>query len=160
MKTSIDQQHSSRLAKPDRTQRFSKQLSQGSANFMTKTNASSKTLVRLSENPLVSKSKTLHAAKSTRATSIPKSVARESREFGREITSSNNTALQAITQQTVTIMQGKLKPNVSGPPSPNSLFFSVSQQVIKKNAITYRTHAFGEKPGSGSSSTACLQGPH
>lgn len=122
MKTASDQQHSSRMAKPERTQRISKQLSQGSNNFLTKTNASSKTLARLSENSLMAKSKTIVGAKSTRAGSIPKCVAKESREFGREITGSSNTALQTVAHQTVHIMQGKLKPNVSVfQKSPDSL---------------------------------------
>ena len=74
----------------------------------------------------MSKSKTIVAAKSTRAGSIPKCVPKESREFGREITGSNNTAMMTVTHQTVQIMQGKLKPNVSVlPVLPDSLFCSV-----------------------------------
>jgi hypothetical protein len=69
--------------------------------------------VRLSENSLSQKSKTI-VNKSSRAGSIPKCSAKEAREFGREI-GTNNTAMQAISQQTaqVQILQGKLKPNVS-----------------------------------------------
>ena len=48
---------------------------------------------------------------SSRGGSIPKVAAKEAREFGREIT--QNCAMATVAQQTTTIMQGKLKPNVS-----------------------------------------------
>ena len=64
------------------TQRLSKQLSLGANNFQTK--VSTKSIVRMSENSLSSKSKTLMSM-TTRGGSIPKMVAKEAREFGREI---------------------------------------------------------------------------
>ena len=98
------QQHpNARVQKLDRTQRFSKQLSQGSGSFATKTNtnASTKSMIRLSENSLNSKSKTIAAS---RGGSIPKAAAKEAREFGREIINNGNNAMSAVTQQTGTIM--------------------------------------------------------
>ena len=70
-------------------------------------------MVRLSENSLNSKSKTITAS---RGGSIPKAAAKEAREFGREIINNGNmagSAMSAVTQQTGHILQGKLKPNVS-----------------------------------------------
>lgn len=83
----------SRIGKLDRTQRFAKQLSQGSSNFGTKV-SSSKNIVRLSENSLSQKSKTIIAV-SNRAGSIPKAAAKEAREFGREI--HQNNAMSTVT---------------------------------------------------------------
>ena len=73
-----------RVQKLDRTQRFTKQLSQGAKNFATRTQATNKTIARLSENSQFSKSKTITSV-STRGGSIPKVAAKEAREFGREI---------------------------------------------------------------------------
>jgi len=75
-----------------RTQRFPKQMSQGSSTFATNKNtASSNAIVRLSENSY-NKSKTIITT--SRAGSIPKAAAREAREFGREI--NQNSAMSAI----------------------------------------------------------------
>ena len=144
-----------RIGKLDRTQRFSKQLSQGSSNFSTKISGSTKNIVRLSENSLAQKQKTMMVV-SNRAGSIPKAGAREAREFGREI--NQNNAMSTVTQQTGQIMQGKLKPNVSAlvrerkalPLQNSSLNLSVlmPQQVSKKNIMTYRTISVCEKPVS------------
>lgn len=68
-------------------------------------------------------------------------VAKETREFGREITQNNGSAMQAVNQQTGLIMQGKLKPN----------------QVGKKTTtLTYRTNAISEKPVNAFNSTTSL----
>ena len=84
----------SRIGKLDRTQRFAKQLSQGSSNFATKVPSTSKNIVRLSENSLSQKSKTIMTV-SNRAGSIPKAAAKEAREFGREI--HQNSAMSTVT---------------------------------------------------------------
>ena len=79
--------------------------------------------------------------------------------------------MQAVNQQTGQILQGKLKPNVSGHPSHSddnqtretqqtlysqSPSISVLQQVVKKNIMTYRTNALAEKPVSSFNSTQSL----
>ena len=62
------------------------------------------------------------------------------RSFGTEIASNSN-AMAAVSQQTVQIMQGKLKPN----------------QVAKKGFTSYRTNAgFVEKPLSAFASQTSL----
>ena len=65
----------------------------------------------MSENSLFPKTKSIMTVSSSRGGSIPKAAAKEAREFGREIT--QNCAMATVSQQTTTIMQGKLKPNVS-----------------------------------------------
>ena len=84
---------SSRTQKLDRTQRFAKQLSQSSVNFVTAKNASTKSIVRISENSLSQKPKSIVTAVTTRGQSIPKI---KEREFGREITTNN--AMAAVSQ--------------------------------------------------------------
>jgi len=63
----------------------------------------------MSENSLFPKPKIMMTVSSSRGGSIPKVAAKEAREFGREI--NQNGAMASVTQQTTTIMQGKLKPN-------------------------------------------------
>ena len=84
---------SSRTQKLDRTQRFTKQFSQSSVNFVTAKNASTKSIVRISENSLSQKPKSIVTAVTTRGQSIPKI---KEREFGREITTNN--AMAAVSQ--------------------------------------------------------------
>lgn len=96
-------------------------------------------------------------------------VAKETREFGREITQNNGSAMQAVNQQTGLIMQGKLKPNVSVSqnrqhPLMSTLFSETHQialyllqQVGKKTTtLTYRTNAISEKPVNAFNSTTSL----
>ena len=114
MKTVADitTQNSSRASKFDRTQRFTKQYSQGSNMLLNNgTKASNNTLTRLSENSIKQVASKFNVPATTRGGSIPKVEANAAREFGREI--NQNSAMQVISQQTRQILQGKLKPNVS-----------------------------------------------
>ena len=114
MKTVADitTQNSSRASKFDRTQRFTKQHSQGSNLLVSNgTKASINTLTRLSENSVKQVASKFNVPATTRGGSIPKVDANAAREFGREI--NQNSAMQVISQQTGQILQGKLKPNVS-----------------------------------------------
>ena len=114
MKTVADitTQNSSRASKFDRTQRFTKQYSQGSNMLLNNgTKASNNTLTRLSENSIKQVASKFNVPATTRGGSIPKVEANAAREFGREI--NQNSAMQVISQQTGQILQGKLKPNVS-----------------------------------------------
>ena len=114
MKTVADitTQNSSRASKFDRTQRFTKQHSQGSNLLVSNgTKASINTLTRLSENSVKQVASKFNVPATTRGGSIPKVEANAAREFGREI--NQNSAMQVISQQTGQILQGKLKPNVS-----------------------------------------------
>ena len=155
---------SQRVVKPSAPQRITKQLSQGSVNFMTKPTPSQKTIVRLSENSLNPQKvqKTTFAGKSARTGSIA-SNQQQTREFGREIAANSN-AMQAVSQQTVQIMQGKLKPNVSLEAHFQSYahlsFASSLQQVAKKSMMTYRTNTLGEKPLTAFASQTSLNPLH
>lgn len=114
MKTVADitTQNSSRASKFDRTQRFTKQHSQGSNMLLSNgTKTSINTLTRLSENSVKQVASKFNVPATTRGGSIPKVDANAAREFGREI--NQNSAMQVISQQTGQILQGKLKPNVS-----------------------------------------------
>lgn len=114
MKTVADitTQNSSRASKFDRTQRFTKQHSQGSNMLLSNgTKTSINTLTRLSENSIKQVASKFNVPATTRGGSIPKVEANAAREFGREI--NQNSAMQVISQQTGQILQGKLKPNVS-----------------------------------------------
>ena len=114
MKTVADitTQNSSRASKFDRTQRFTKQHSQGSNMLLSNgTKTSINTLTRLSENSVKQVASKFNVPATTRGGSIPKVEANAAREFGREI--NQNSAMQVISQQTGQILQGKLKPNVS-----------------------------------------------
>ena len=114
MKTVADitTQNSSRASKFDRSQRFTKQHSQGSNMLLSNgTKTSINTLTRLSENSVKQVASKFNVPATTRGGSIPKVEANAAREFGREI--NQNSAMQVISQQTGQILQGKLKPNVS-----------------------------------------------